>query len=90
MRCSVCKEDFSVPDDETIAMSGLCVDCEDKTEDSFIFQCINCGSCDVINREAAIISALDHTSYFPLMTIKNENVIIRQESCNRCSAVHAC
>lgn len=90
MRCSVCKSDFSGFSMDTVSPEQICSHCASLTGDSFIFHCLNCGTCDVIDKEMAIVSAPNHDIKRQLLLLKNDNVIIEQDSCPTCVGVHVC
>ncbi|GBD99216.1 hypothetical protein BMS3Abin07_01250 [bacterium BMS3Abin07] len=90
MKCSICHKDFSPLNHYKKPSSALCRSCASETKDSFIFYCHNCGSHEVVNKEMAILFAPNHTIKRQLLLLKNDNVIIEQDSCITCAGVHVC
>lgn len=90
MRCSVCKNEFLPFDLDTSAPPEVCSSCTEMTRNSFIFRCLNCGTQEVIDKEIAILLAPNHAIKRQLLLLKNDNVIIEQDSCPTCVGVHVC
>jgi len=90
MTCSVCKRDFRPLKLEDESPSELCLNCTCATEDSFIFLCLNCGTYEVVDKELAIMFAPTHETKRQLLLLKDDNVIIEQESCATCAGAHVC
>lgn len=90
MRCSVCKKDFLPLSFNTKTAADLCKSCARETRYSFIFFCQNCNTYEIIDKDVAIMFAPNHEVKRQLLLLKNDNVIIEQESCATCAGVHVC
>ena len=90
MRCSVCKENFSPLRNSPKHELDICGDCAKQTSDSFIFFCRNCDTYDIVDKDMAIMFAPDHDVKRQLLLLKNDNVIIEQDSCMTCAGAHCC
>ena len=90
MTCSVCKKDFLPVSFNTNTVADLCKSCAKETVHSFIFFCQNCGTYEILDKEIAIMFAPNHDVKRQLLLLKNENVIIEQDSCVTCVGVHVC
>lgn len=90
MRCSVCKEDFLPICRDSSTAPDICAHCASMTRNSFIFHCTNCGTYDVVDKDMAIMFAPNHDIKRQLLLLKNDNVIIEQDSCPICAGVHCC
>ncbi len=90
MTCSVCKKDFMPLNRSNAASTELCVHCSCATNDSFIFQCLNCGTYEVVNKDMAILFAPNREIKRQLLLLKDDHVIIEQDTCATCVGAHVC